>query len=149
MSNQKPLGPYPRQQHLISVGRILFGSHWESGMASMLSISRHTIIAWVTGAERMPAEAVWPLNRLARRHGRLLAAQCDFIEKIESELHLAGTIGQALERFAALGRRRTLHDDPDAHAATWMAPICHRARMVRSCPRCQISTISSRVKRRP
>ena len=59
-------------------------------MASLLGISKQTIRAWATGAELMPAEAVWPLNRLARRQERLLAAQCDFIEKMESELNVEG-----------------------------------------------------------
>lgn len=93
MSTQSSLAPYPRQQHLISVGRILCGPDWESEMASLLGISKQTIRAWATGAELMPAEAVWPLNRLARRLERLLAAQCDFIEKIESELHLEACLG--------------------------------------------------------
>lgn len=85
MNTRAPLGPYPRQQHLTIVGRILCGPRWESGMANLLGLSRQTISAWATGAELMPAEAVGPLNRLARRHNVLLAAQCDFIEKIERE----------------------------------------------------------------
>lgn len=85
MNTQAPLAPYPRQQHLIIVGRVLCGPRWESGLANLLGLSRQTISAWATGAELMPAEAVWPLNRIARRHNRLLAAQCDFIEKIERE----------------------------------------------------------------
>lgn len=85
MNTQAPLAPYPRQQHLIIVGRALYGPRWESGMANLLGLSRQTISAWATGAELMPAEALPPLNRLARRHNGLLAAQCDFIEKIERE----------------------------------------------------------------
>jgi len=85
MNTRAPLAAYPRQQHLIIVGRILCGPRWESGMANLLGQSRQTISAWATGAQLMPAEAVPPLNRLARRHIVLLAAQCDFIENIERE----------------------------------------------------------------
>lgn len=83
--NDAQLGPYPRQQHLIIVGRFVCSGHWQPGLATLLGVPRQTVENWASGAELMPAEAVEALNKVARRHTRLLNAQCDFIERIERD----------------------------------------------------------------
>jgi len=89
---------YPRLQHLVIAGKAIYGTRWTEPMAAALGTTQIDLADWLAGTEVMPPEAALSLNRLVRRRAPQMAAQCDFIERIEAR--------PKFQRVALLGLAR-------------------------------------------